>query len=191
MISNNCNNFSVDGGIPQENGQFTSHHARMWCTVHFCGEYLHPSKNYNSHSLYNHLIAACNTDFDGIKCLAHGFTINFSRYTSINQKIKSSHSLNFLILFILHVGFCSEDDATPLTSDHTVRMKFLSRSPEISTQDAGETLLHVMARDFTLKFTTSSLTSLASFTEDEVVAASSLPMNIQVQDFMLVIQVKQ
>ena len=28
MISNNCNNFLVNEGIPQKNGRHTSHHAR-------------------------------------------------------------------------------------------------------------------------------------------------------------------
>ena len=28
MISNNCNNFSVDGGLPRKNGRYKSHHAR-------------------------------------------------------------------------------------------------------------------------------------------------------------------
>ena len=27
MISNNSNNFSVDGGLPRKNGGYTSHHA--------------------------------------------------------------------------------------------------------------------------------------------------------------------
>ena len=34
MMSNNSNNFSVDGGIPRKNERYISHHAlRAWCSV--------------------------------------------------------------------------------------------------------------------------------------------------------------
>ena len=72
MISNNCNNFSVDGGMPLKNGQYTTHHARSASYAHdavyhqFFGGYTHvhvpPSIEKLLRSFLNQHKNSCSTD---------------------------------------------------------------------------------------------------------------------------------
>ncbi|KAK3104114.1 hypothetical protein FSP39_024532 [Pinctada imbricata] len=85
-------------------------------------------------------------------------------------------------------AFCSEEGSS-LSTTHTVKTKFTAGSD--STVEDGHstnTLLQVKARDFGLKFTTTSLTNLTSFIEDELQGGPPMCMNIQVQDFNLILE---
>ena len=97
-----------------------------------------------------------------------------------------------LLEFLSFLGFFGQETlCTSSTSDSSVMLKFTSGpgSQQAAYPGAEDGFLSVKAHNFGLHFKTSSLTTLTNFIEDSAEARESMPMHVDVSNFMLILQV--